>query len=158
MLIDYEDDLDTAPPQLRSPDRREDAEMDITPMIDVTFLLLIFFIVCSTADQQSTVQLATAKHGKGVSERDSLVILIEEGGLDGAPVILEESGKTLSTDPEQQKEEVRMAVEESQQEDEKRHVLVKADRNVACRDVEQVIKGISRVDGMQIHLAVLENE
>lgn len=33
--------------------KREDDEMDITPMIDITFLLLIFFIVCSTMEKVS---------------------------------------------------------------------------------------------------------
>ena len=47
---------------------REDVEMDITPMIDITFLLLIFFLVCSTADQETTIEMAKARHGKGVGE------------------------------------------------------------------------------------------
>ena len=159
-LLDENDDIDVAPPQLSNAERRDDAEMDITPMIDVVFLLLIFFIVCSTTDQQTRIELAKAKHGEGVSERESVVIVVEEGGIDSAPVSLEESGAVLSSDSEEQKEEIRKAVEKAKQhpENPKQHVLVKADKNVACRDIEQVVKGISRVEGMQIHLAVLENE
>ncbi|MDC0935026.1 biopolymer transporter ExbD [Pirellulales bacterium] len=159
-LLDDIDDLDVAPPQLSDANRHDDAEMDVTPMIDVTFLLLIFFIVCSTTDQQASIELAKAKHGKGISERESVVIVVEKGGIDSAPVSLEESGKLLSSDPEEQKEEIRKAVEKAKQDpvNPKLHVLIKADRNVACRDVEQVVKGISRVEGMHIHLAVLEND
>ncbi len=47
----------------------EDFEMDITPMIDITFLLLIFFLVCSTADQDTAIELAKARHGKAVGEQ-----------------------------------------------------------------------------------------
>ena len=38
----------------------EEPKMDITPMIDVTFLLLIFFIVASRLDTQMVVDLAKA--------------------------------------------------------------------------------------------------
>ena len=40
------------------PRRREDAEMDITPMIDIVFLLLIFFLVASKMDEAAAVRLA----------------------------------------------------------------------------------------------------
>ena len=38
----------------------------------------------------------------------------------------------------------------------KDNVLIKADRNVAHRDVARVIKAVSRVEGAKIFLAVLE--
>ncbi len=41
----------------------EDAEMDITPMIDITFLLLIFFLVASRLDEDAPVELPTARYG-----------------------------------------------------------------------------------------------
>ena len=56
----------------------ETADLDITPMIDITFLLLIFFMVASTSDVQTSVELPPARHGKGVSERDSVIITIAE--------------------------------------------------------------------------------
>mgnify|MGYP003325625382 CR=1 FL=1 len=42
------DDSDDRSPLHLPRKKLEDAEMDITPMIDVTFLLLIFFMVTST--------------------------------------------------------------------------------------------------------------
>ena len=41
----------------------EEAEMDITPMIDCTFLLLIFFLVTSKMKPELAVDLPKAKHG-----------------------------------------------------------------------------------------------
>ena len=38
--------------------RFDDAEMDITPMIDITFLLLIFFLVASKMDEGATLDAA----------------------------------------------------------------------------------------------------
>jgi len=145
------------PPIIRRRNRDNDVEMDITPMIDITFLLLIFFIVCSTADQQATFELAEARHGKGVSERNSVFITISAESADPAPVYLADGvgGERLPNDFDQQKALIREAVEKGRLEL-KENVLIKADRNVAHRDVSRVIKAVSAVEGAKIHLAVLE--
>ena len=46
--------------------RGEEAELDITPMIDVTFLLLIFFMVTSTMQGKPDLDVPPVKHGVGV--------------------------------------------------------------------------------------------
>ena len=58
-----EQDNHTPEPVLRlgRRNRKDDVEMDITPMIDVTFLLLIFFIVSS---QLNFYQASPRKHTK----------------------------------------------------------------------------------------------
>ena len=43
--------------------------MDMTPMIDITFLLLIFFLVSSHPDQATSIALPKAQHGDAVSQR-----------------------------------------------------------------------------------------
>ena len=40
----------------------DEGELDMTPMIDVTFLLLIFFMIASTMKPAGEEQLAPAKH------------------------------------------------------------------------------------------------
>jgi len=152
------EDLAIEVPRIRRRDRNDDVEMDITPMIDITFLLLIFFIVCSTPDQKSSFELAEARHGKGVSERNSIFITISAESADPAPVYLADGihGESLPNDPDEQKERIREAVEKGRLEL-KDNVLIKADRNVAHRDVARVIKAISSVEGAKIHLAVLES-
>jgi len=152
-----EQDYAPEAPLIRRRDRGEDVEMDITPMIDITFLLLIFFIVCSTPDQKSSFELAEARHGKGVSERNSIFITISAESADPAPIYLADGirGESLPNDPDEQAEKIREAVEKGRR-DLKDNVLIKADRNVAYREVAQVIKAVSRVEGAKIHLAVLE--
>ena len=39
------------------PDRRDDIELNLTPLIDVVFLLLIFFMVSTTFDKQSQLKI-----------------------------------------------------------------------------------------------------
>jgi biopolymer transport protein ExbD len=137
-----------------------DAEMDITPMIDCVFLLLIFFIVCSTMDDQSPIDLANARHGKAVGERESVIISIGEGGVDAAPVFLSDTttGDPLPIDPDEQRQRIIDFIEEERSNEAKNDVLIKADRNVAHRDVAQVIKAVSQIEGVNIHLAVTESD
>ncbi len=156
-VIEQESVLEAPLSRQRKP--REDVEMDITPMIDITFLLLIFFIVCSTPDENSTFELAEARHGKGVSERESVFITISAESADPAPVYLADgiSGDPLPDDPDEQRDLIREAVEKGRLEL-KDNVLIKADRNVAHRDVARVVKAVSLVEGATIHLAVLESD
>ena len=59
--------------------RTDDEEMDITPMIDITFLLLIFFVVCSKMDPSQTTNLPLADNGMAISAKDSAVVVMKRG-------------------------------------------------------------------------------
>ncbi|HUT91304.1 MAG TPA: biopolymer transporter ExbD [Thermoguttaceae bacterium] len=136
------------------------AEMDITPMIDITFLLLIFFIVCSTASVQSAVELPPARHGTGVSDRTSVVLTVaERGGPGPALVYLADGkkGKPLSDDEDLRAAEIAQAVEQGMQAG-KLTVLVKAERGVKHGDVWRVETAAGRVEGVKLYVAVLEVE
>ncbi len=144
---------------LRPKRDEEDLDMDITPMIDITFLLLIFFLVSSRPDQTTAIHLPKAKHGDAVSQRYSTVISVGEGGLDQAPVFRGDgkfADKQLSADPEARTEEIGQHIQAGVAEG-KTDVVIKADRGVACRDIDGVLKAISRVDGIKIYLGVLES-
>jgi biopolymer transport protein ExbD len=158
-LDSIDDDLDE--PAILSRDREEiDAEMDITPMIDCVFLLLIFFIVCSTMEQQSPIDLAEARHGRAVGERDAIIISVLGGGAEAAPVYLADGPvkDPLPNDEGVQREKILAYIEDEQLKEAKTDVLIKADKNVAHRDVARVIKAVSQVEGISIHLAVAESE
>lgn len=153
------EDLDEPP--VLSRDREEiDAEMDITPMIDCVFLLLIFFIVCSTMEQQSPIDLADARHGRAVGERDAIIISVLGGAAEAAPVYLADgpAKDPLPNDEGVQREKILAYIEDEQLKESKTDVLIKADKNVAHRDVARVIKAVSQVEGISIHLAVAESE
>lgn len=155
------DDADLDEPPILARNREQiDAEMDITPMIDCVFLLLIFFIVCSTMEQQSPIDLAEARHGRAVGERESIIISVLGGGVEQAPVYLADGPALdpLPNDEEVQREKILAYIEEEQRKEGKSDVLIKADKNVAHRDVARVIKAVSKVEGINIHLAVAESE
>jgi biopolymer transport protein ExbD len=154
--------IDDDPPARsgRRRSRMDDIDMDITPMIDMTFLLLIFFLVSSTPDQQTAIDLPAAQHGVGVSQLESVVFTIAEGGVAAAPVYAADGrvpGTELPEDPEARRNRVRELVEEGFRED-KTSVVIKGDKHVAHRDVAQLVKAASQVNGVKIHLAVLDSE
>ena len=154
----WDEELASDVPLVHKKERGEDVEMDITPMIDITFLLLIFFIVCSTPDQKSAIELPQARYGRGVGEKNSVIITLSDEGADQAPIYIADGkvGETLPENEDEQKEMIRAAVEKGRNEEQKENVIIKADRNVAHRDVAKVIKAVSKVPGAKIHLAVLE--
>ncbi len=62
----------------------EDADLDITPMIDITFLLLAFFVMVSKMDPQLPVSLPQAMNGDVIPEKNCVVLVVlKEEGDDG---------------------------------------------------------------------------
>ena len=138
----------------------EDEEIDITPMIDITFLMLIFFLVTSTPDQKTSIELAEALHGNAVSQRESIVFSVAFAGLEQAPVFAAD-GKipeaALSDDLEKQDEQIQEEVSAGMSEG-KENVIIKADKAVTYRNIDRIIKSVSKSEGIKIHLAVLDTE
>lgn len=153
-------DLPDEEPSLKKNRKKDDDEMDITPMIDMTFLLLIYFIVASTPDKSTAIELAKAMYGDTVAQKNAVVFTIGEGGLDSAPVFAAD-GKipqfALSEDLDKRNQQIQDAVEKGATED-KTDVVIKADKGVLHREVARVIKAVSRVPGTKIHLAVMETK
>ena len=64
--------------QLRQP---EEVDLNITPLIDVVFLLLIFFMVSTTFDHESEVNITLPKASKEIAQAkpDAINVAIEIG-------------------------------------------------------------------------------
>ena len=149
---------DDAPPTGGSKARSE-ADLDITPMIDVTFLLLIFFMVTSTM-QQIQENLPMAEHGVGVESRDSLVVSILAPKSTSAPPSVrvgggeELSGSGGPTDlGEDRRARIRDLVAQGQQEGASR-VIIRADRDVPYGFISQVMRAVNEVEGMAFSFEV----
>lgn len=85
--------------------KRIDDEIDVTPMVDIVFLLLIFFVVASKMDPTQATPIPRATHGTAVSSKDSAVILMKRGSGDKAEVMrIDES--PFSGDEEAQRGEI----------------------------------------------------
>lgn len=127
-------------------------------MIDITFLLLIFFLVASTTASQTGVELPKARYGKGVDSVNSTIITVA-GGSKTAKVYLGDGarGTPLPDNPDLQHEAVAEAVRQGFRQG-KANVLVKAERTVAHHAVAAVSAAAAEVEGIKLHLAVMEKE
>lgn len=120
----------------------DDEDLDITPMIDVTFLLLIFFMVTSTMQQEAQLQVPPARHGEGVSVDTAIMITIANkddqpaiylgDGMVGDPVDVAQIGPYVDA-------EVREG---------KQIVIIKADRELPSGFVEDVARTANEVPGI----------
>lgn len=119
----------------------DEDDLDITPMIDVTFLLLIFFMVTSNMKKAATVNIPPAKHGIGVQTSKSSTITIfktdgdpevylTDGTKEGAPVSMEEVTAF-----------VKQGVSEG-----KMNVILKADSDLPSGFVEEVARAANEVE------------
>lgn len=85
-------------------DKEFDEEIDLTPLIDVVFILLIFFFITSTFIRPSLpVNLAKAASAAAAERKEQLVITIDADGAlsnDGLPLIREEIPALLNASPE----------------------------------------------------------
>ena len=76
------DDLGIAAPAYRRRTKKrpplEDSVLDLTPMIDVTFQLLIFFMVTNTLSEAVPIEVPRAVYGRGVSPSGMQSILITD--------------------------------------------------------------------------------
>ncbi|MFT7677943.1 MAG: biopolymer transport protein ExbD [Planctomycetota bacterium] len=69
--------------RIRDDDLFEDAQLNLAPMIDVVFLLLIFFMVATTfakEEEQLDVNLPASEAGEAVENPEEITIVLFEDG------------------------------------------------------------------------------
>ena len=100
---ELEEHLPPAPPFKAG--EREDAEMDMTPMIDVTFQLLIFFMIAATYVVQKTLEVAAqaaeapATVTMSQLAQDNIIVKVARDRsvtVDGSPAAIDDLTKVLS--------------------------------------------------------------
>jgi biopolymer transport protein TolR len=142
---------------------REEAEMDITPMIDCTFLLLIFFLVTSKMKSDLPIELPPARHGSVVVEQSSVILTITKEG-DAVYVCRGNSTSPAEriegANPLEQEDLVAQYVEQeaNRSSPPKRNVIIKAARGIKHREVARIQRAAGRADVDQLFVAVLETE
>ncbi|QEG20635.1 ExbD/TolR family protein [Mariniblastus fucicola] len=131
------------PKRKRNPD---DGELDITPMIDITFLLLAFFVVASKMDPQAAIELPKASYGVSVPEKAAVTLLVtlDEGGQYKIFKGKSEDNPVAASDPEGIEDEIAQFVQnELGANPEKTSILIKAAGEVKTGTVEMVRRGVA---------------
>ncbi len=127
-----------------------DEETDMTPMIDMTFLLLIFFMVSSTMTPASQSELPGATAGRMVPTQDRVELMAgfpsdikpdpsQQGGVD---IPFERTRFTFADRPEEvvAAEQLAASLQERLSGTGQGRLVLYADRHLPARVVNQVIR------------------
>ncbi len=133
------------------PGNEDEPDINLTPLIDVVFLLLIFFMVSTTFEHQSRIQieLPEASADAAISEDDTLEIIIDVQGryfIGEQQVINSELG-TLKT-----------AIGKALGKREDIPVIVRADARTPHQAVITVLDATSQLGLTRISLATTRTE
>lgn len=136
-------------------------EMDITPMIDCTFLLLIFFLVASRMEAAPARTLPPARHGGAVVKKQAVILTVLKSpggevrvykGESEAPAnLLAGANAAEQEDSITQYIETQVAAFPA-----KKDVLIIAESGIKQRDVARVEKAAARADIERLHVGVLQ--
>jgi biopolymer transport protein ExbD len=136
-----------------------EATFDITAMIDLVFMLNIFFLVTTVAAVSAEMDLPVVRHCLSTDPEDAAIISIVATTPQTVTVYLGDGayGEGL-TDHEEQARSVHQLVEEAARAG-KHIILIKAERGVKLRDVKRISAAAIRdITGMELRMAVIEKE
>jgi biopolymer transport protein ExbD len=122
-------------------------ELDLTPLIDVAFLLQIFFMITSTIAMASNIVMPEAKNGQAPNLTKAITMTIYH--TESGPELYLADGKgkkgiaQLTDIPAYVQEEIAKG---------NNLILIKADASVASGYVEDVARAASQVEGIERYL------
>ena len=139
-------DVDIQPRRTKT----EDADLDITPMIDITFLLLAFFVVVSKMDAQVPVTMPKAKSGTTIAEENCVVIVVTTDSPGGPAKIfkgqaLDSASQVSSEGALDMESEIADYVEnEISNRPTVEAILIKGAGEARTGDIETIKRGVAR--------------
>jgi len=131
----------------------DDARFDVTAMVDLVFMMNIFFLVTWAEMARAEIDLPTARHCTAAQKEQSIVFTV----LKGTPAVVYLGDGTGSgqLSPGEVDQRVSAAVEDGVR-DGKDIILIKAEKEVLLRDVAHIANIATAVKGTKLMLAVIE--
>jgi biopolymer transport protein ExbD len=135
----------------------QDARVDMTAMIDLVFMLNIYFLVTSLVNALAEIDLPAAKHVVAANLEES-VILTVVAMADGSPaqVYLGDGDAARLLPGGDEEASIAEAVESGKIAG-KKHVVIKAERRVPLREISRVANAAASEE-MSLNLAVMEKD
>ncbi len=128
------------------PKDSEDLELDMSPMIDMVFLLLIFFIVAAQiVDEKPPIEVPKAASAKLPEKIDNrLMITIAKDDK----FFFRQESVTL--------EEMAIRLQENYKEDEQMRIWIRADGSVPFKTTEKIMKACAEVGAVDMIFSAYE--
>lgn len=143
-----------------------EVEMDMTPMIDVVFLMIIFFMIVSDMSQQDLAELQLPVAEKAIDDKTEpgrmIVNVLKDGGLE-----IKRSPYPSLDDPNSENAlrtylltEVAKGEREPDSGFSERSLLVRADKLTEFKEVQKIMRicGENGIQIYKVHLAAAQNE
>ncbi|SFC75790.1 ExbD/TolR family protein [Pseudoalteromonas denitrificans] len=131
-------------------DRETDADVDMTPMLDIVFILLIFFIVTTSFVKELAIEANKSQKNEGkVSSSNSIYIEI---------TAQEQIWLSYANKPKRlvDLERVEANIERALAEQETQNVIIKADYQVRHEVVFTVMDHIKATSDLQINIMTVD--
>jgi biopolymer transport protein ExbD len=138
--------------------RHDDAEFDITAMIDLVFMMNIYFLVTFIGAALGEIALPAANHAAALDAEVATIITVL-AGRDASSVVVYLGEDTTSRpiyDAEDQTAQISAAVDAGVAQN-KTAVLIKAEKAIRLREINRLAAAASR-EGVTLHIAVTEKD
>lgn len=120
----------------------EDAQIDLTPMLDITFIMLIFFIVTAVFVKEAGIDVTRVEAVTASPQtRASVMVAIDPNGV------------AWINKSEVKVDAVRPVVEKLLQENPQGTVVIQADKDTPASVTEQVIKAVNEAGAVGVALS-----
>ncbi|MFP4131518.1 ExbD/TolR family protein [Thiohalospira sp.] len=131
---------------LRPQRRREEPDINLTPLIDVVFLLLIFFMVSTSFQRDTQIPLRLPEAESETMETDATVV---EVGIDGEGRYFVNRDALVND----QRSTIRRAIEKAAGEADSPQIIISADRSTSHEAVVRAMDAARHAGYNRITLA-----
>ncbi len=127
----------------------ENRKLNLTPLIDVVFLLLIFFMVSTTFEKQAKlkIELPEASSKPAASEQQDLVISISQKG-----VFFINNNELINAQSQSLKNALQQIVKDSRE----MPVIIRADANAAHKHVVMAMDVLGNMGFEKVSMATTQ--
>lgn len=129
--------------------KRDEVDLDITPLIDVVFLLLIFFMVSTTFDHNSEINITLPTSSKEITQAKPDAVNV---GIDSQGVVYINDKALVNA----QIETIRSALAEALVGLNEPPVIISADGDASHQSVVRVMDAARQLDLVKITFATQE--
>lgn len=138
----------------------DSAEFDITAMIDLVFMMNIYFLVLFIGKATGEIELPSAVHCAPLDPESATIITLK-AGEDGQSVALYLGNETAGggvRDAAEQDEQIHTAVEAGAAAG-KKAVMIRAEKQVRLRELARISSSAAAAaEGITLHMAVMEKD
>ena len=133
------------------PERRDEIELNITPLIDVVFLLLIFFMVSTTFEKQSKLKIVLPEATAAATEKTENPIVI---GIDATGRYFINDRQLVNT----QASTLKLALIKIVADKKDMPLVIRADAKTPHASVVRAMDVAAQLNLTRLSIATLENQ